>query len=110
MTLAVENSDPATKTRFFTGQTFTQGQLVINEVMRAIYKTPAGGRLLGASGYVVQSDIESTIDTALFTGDNPGALPILLDRQVSQLSASGDNRLILPWEVAIPGTINLTEF
>lgn len=89
----------------------TQGDLVRREVKRAIYKTPPGGRRFGASGYIVASEIEEVIDLGL------SALPhtvgsfgeYLLDRQVADLSLTGANRLILPTEMAEPGTITITE-
>lgn len=87
----------------------TQGQLVEREIKRAIYKTPPGGRKLGASGYVVCSEIEENLD------NNLGATPyatgniarIIKDRQVQDLSASGSNRRLLGNEVAFPGTITI---
>lgn len=88
------------------GQTLTQSQLVAREVQRAIYKTPVGGRVIGASGFVVASDIEETIDAKLSIGPvTVGSIPILADRQVHMLSVTGFNRALLPNEVPIPGTI-----
>ncbi len=89
------------------GQTLSQGALVAREVQRAIYKTPAGGRQFGASGFVVCSELEDTIDTNLSAGAVfPGALfQIVSDRQVANLSATGPNLLILGSQNAIPGTI-----
>lgn len=93
------------------GQTLTQEELVQREIQRAIYKTPPGGNLLGASGYVVCADIEQVIDDGL--GDTPFAVgnyaQILIDRQVADLSASGANRLLLGNEVVFPGTITVIE-
>lgn len=91
------------------GQSLTQRELVTREVKRALYKTPVGGRTLGASGFVVASDIEETIDVKL-SGEPvvAGSIPILLDRQVLNLSASGHNRSLLPNETPIPGTITIT--
>lgn len=94
------------------GQTLTQGQLVQREVQRAIYKTPPGGRVFGSQGYVVASDIEETLDNNL--GNTPYAqgqfAQILSDRQVAALTASGFNRLILPFQLAAPGPITLESF
>lgn len=90
------------------GQTFTQTQLVQNEVMRAIYKTGPGGRQIRGVGYVVLSDIEEQIDQAL--SNEPfqvGSNPILIDRQVAALSATGPNLQILGTQVPIPGTITV---
>lgn len=91
-----------------TGQTLTQAQLVQREVTRALYKTPVGGRVIGASGYMVASDIEETIDLKLSAEPNvAGSIPILLDRQVYALSATGYNRSLQPNETPIPGTISV---
>lgn len=99
------------KNTVLSGQTLTQGQLVEREVQRAIYKTPPGGRVLGASGYVVCSEIEETIDLNLSA--EPYAVgnivQILLDRQVDDLSATGPNRSLLGNEVAVPGVITIVE-
>lgn len=93
------------------GQTLTQEQLVQREVQRAIYKTPPGGTLLGASGYVVNADIEQVLDDGL--GATPYAVgsyaQILIDRQVADLSASGVNRLLAGNEIPEPGTITVIE-
>lgn len=90
------------------GQTLTQEQLVQREVRRAIYKTPPGGRQIGASGFVVASDIEETIDLGLSSSPNTvGTLSLLLDRQVQNLSITGANRAVLANEVAVPGTITV---
>lgn len=91
------------------GQSLTQNQLVQREVSRALYKTPVGGRVLGASGFVVASDIEETIDFKLSAEPTiGGSIPILLDRQCLPLSVSGYNRALLPNETPIPGTIVIT--
>lgn len=88
------------------GQTLTQDQLVAREVKRALYKTPVGGRKLGASGYVLMSDVAQTIDVKLSSESvEVGSIPILLDRKVRDLSASGYNRVVLPNEVIVPGNI-----
>lgn len=90
------------------GQTLTQDELVKREVKRALYKTPVGGTQIGASGYIVASVIEQTIDVKLSNESvETGSIPILLDRQVLQLSVSGFNRAVLPNEVPTPGTINV---
>lgn len=91
------------------GQTLSQRELVVREVKRAIYKTPPGGRKLGASGFVVASEIEEVLDLNL--SSSPYTIgeyaQILTDRQVLDLSASGPNRGLLGNEVAFPGTINV---
>lgn len=94
------------------GQTLTQDELVEREVMRCLYKTPPGGRIFDGLGYVVASEIEETIDSNL-SGENvtTGAiLPILLDRQVNDLAATGTNLRILANEQPIPGTIQVVPF
>jgi len=93
------------------GQSLSQRQLIQREVSRALYKTPVGGRILGASGYVLASDIEQSIDVTLSAeATETGTIPILLDRRVFPLTATGYNRTILPQEVPIPGTITVTVF
>lgn len=93
-----------------TGQTLTQDQLVQREVKRALYKTPVGGRVIGASGYMVASDIEETIDVKLSAEPVvAGSIPILQDRQVYPLSVTGYNRGLLPNETPIPGTISVVQ-
>jgi uncharacterized phage protein gp47/JayE len=93
------------------GQTLTQQELVEREVKRAIYKTPVGGRIFGASGFVVASEIEEVLDTSL--GAEPYTIgsyaEILVDRQVDDLSATGANRVMLFSQVAVPGTITVVE-
>lgn len=98
-------------TTILSGQTLTQEQLVQREVMRAIYKTPVGGRQVGGSGFVFASDIEQTIDAKL--SDETvvvGSVPILTDRQVLPLSTTGFNYLLQANIVPIPGTITVVEF
>lgn len=89
------------------GQELTQEELVVREVKRAIYKTPAGGRRFGASGFVVASEIEETIDFNLSASPvTVGALgEYILDRQVEDLAASGPNRFVLETDLPEPGTI-----
>lgn len=99
------------KDTILSGQTKTQGELVEREVRRALYNHPVGGYKFGASGYVVASRIEEVIDLNLSTEPfTQGANPIVLDRQVLELSATGFNRTLLVNEAAIPGTITITEF
>lgn len=90
----------------------TQEELVQREVKRAIYKTPPGGRQFGASGFLVASEIEEVIDVGA------SALPytvgsyaeILLDRQVQDLSVTGPNLLISPYQIVEPGLITVVEY
>lgn len=93
------------------GQTLTQQALVQREVQRAIYKTPPGGRTLGASGYVVASEIEDTIDLGLSSGPYIfGKLSVLLDRQVDALyGVSGPNYPLFATQVPIPGVITVVD-
>lgn len=92
------------------GQTLTQEELVQREVKRALYKTPVGGRVFDGEGYVLNSEIEETIDAGLSAEFvTLGKLEILLDRQVNDLSATGANLLILPSEAPTPGTITVVE-
>ncbi len=93
------------------GTVFTQGELVAREVRRAIYKTPPGGRQFGASGFLVKSEIEDSIDTGLgnttfVTGQY---YQIIIDRKVNDLSVSGPNLSLLGVDVAIPGVINVVD-
>ncbi len=91
-----------------TGQTLTQDQLVQREVRRALYKMPVGGRVFDSIGYIVASEIEETIDVGLSALPvSIGVLQILSDRQVADLATSGVNRMILPNEAPIPGTISV---
>lgn len=93
------------------GQTLTLTQLVEREIKRAIYKVPVGGRKIGASGYVIASEIEEALDQAL------SALPYaqgtiaeaIIDRQIEDLTATGTNRLVRNIEIFIPGTITVNE-
>lgn len=92
------------------GQTLTQQQLVIREVQRAIYKNPPGGRRLGASGFLIASDIEEVLDNGLSAEPyNTGRFPILNDRQVLNLNGSNQNYLLTSNQIAVPGVITITE-
>lgn len=95
-------------TTILTGQTLTQEELVIREVRRALYKTPVGGRVFDGVGYIVASEIEETIDVALSSDPvTVGTIPILLDRQVQNLAATGTNRMILPNEAPTMGSVQV---
>lgn len=94
-----------------TGQTLTQEALVQREIKRSIYKTPVGGTILGANGYVVASAMEELLDlnlgaTSYSTGNYA---QIIIDRKVDDLSITGPNKQLQPNEVAIPGTITVVE-
>lgn len=105
------SGDGATEVSTPDGQIFTQENLVKREVGRAIYKTPPGGRKLGASGYVVAADIEEVLDLNL--GADPyttgNYAQILTDRQCDDLSASGPNRGLLGNQVAVPSNITVVD-
>lgn len=107
------NTIPATQLVGSDGnmQKLTQGDLVIREVQRAIYKTPPGGRQFGSSGFVVASEIEQVMDDNLSAEPyNTGSISqILVDRQCEDLSASGPNLMILASELAEPGVITVVE-
>lgn len=94
------------------GQTANLKALIEREVARALYKTPIGGRILGASGgFVLASEIEEAIDIKLsgeeFTVGSLGQ--VVLDRQVSDLTASGSNRQLLGNQIVKPGTVTIVE-
>jgi uncharacterized phage protein gp47/JayE len=93
------------------GFSVSQGELVSREVKRAIYKTPVGGRKIGASGYVLASEIEEQIDLNLSASPfaEGAKATIVRDRQVQDLSATGTNRSIAKTEIAVPGTITINE-
>ncbi len=92
------------------GQTKTLEELIAREIKRAIYKTPPGGRQIGASGYVVLAEIEEQVDLIFANTEiTVGEIPVLIDRQIDDLSASGANRRILANEIPIPGTITIVE-
>lgn len=93
------------------GQSLTQQQLIQREVSRGLYKTPAGGRQFGSSGFVVASELEESLDIGLSAEPYViGKTKMLLDRQISDLSATGVNRLLAGNQVPIPGTISVVEF
>lgn len=116
----VASIDVTAKVRFASGTVstiiptlgITQGAAVVREINRAIYKTPIGGYLLGGNGFVVLSQIEDTIDSNLAANGIITGLKqqITIDRLISNLAASGANRMILPTEIALPGTITVTDF
>lgn len=84
-------------------------ELVENQIKKALYSFPVGGRVLGASGFVVASEIEESIDQALsnspWTEGNVAS--IIIDRQIDDLSATGINRLLAQNEIVEPGTITV---
>lgn len=93
------------------GQQMTQAQFVQREAQRAIWKTPPGGRIFAASGYVLASEIEQQIDANLSAKDDPiGAiLQIVVDRQCEDLSATGANRSLLGNQFPVPNIITILE-
>ena len=110
VTVSVKFSDGDSNT-VPSNQTLTQAELVEREVTRAIYKMPPGGRKIGASGFVLASEIEEVLDTSL--GDEPYTLgtyaQIISDRRVSNLDGSNVNLGLQANEVAVPGTITIVE-
>lgn len=93
------------------GSTLTQSELVEREVERALYKMPTGGRKIGATGFVLASEIEEALDSRLSASPyaEGSDFQILADRQVDDLSASGANRTILSSELVKPGSITIIE-
>lgn len=110
VTVTVKYSQ-GTGSTVLSNQTLTQEELVIREVTRAVYKTPPGGRKIGASGFVLASEIEQVLDASL--GDEPYTVgfyaQILKDRQVQDLSIDGPNYQLQGNEIAIPNTITVIE-
>lgn len=94
-----------------TGQSLSQGDLVKREIKRALYETPTGGRIFDGSGFVVAAELEEMVDKNLGFGPVTvgNKVAIVTDRDISDLSASGANRGILPSEQPIPGTITIIE-
>lgn len=89
----------------------TQEEMVQREVKRAMFKTPPGGRQFAGNGYIVASEIEQVIDLGISAEPYETGIyaALLVDRQVEDLAASGPNRLILPTQIAEPGTISVVE-
>lgn len=93
------------------GQTITQGEIIEREVTRGLYRHPVGGYFFGASGFAVASYLEEVIDQQISAlPETVGSLPIVIDRFVEDLSATGRNRVLLTNEVVIPGTITVVDF
>lgn len=109
VTIRVRLKDGLSASTVVAGQTLTCQELVEREVNRALYKTPIGGKKLGASGYVVAADIEENVDlklSALQFGFGEVA-QIIIDRQVDDLASSGVNRGLLPGEIVVPGVVTV---
>lgn len=93
------------------GQTLTQGEIVEREITRGLYRHPVGGYFFGASGFAVASYLEEVLDQQISAlPELVGALPILTDRHVEDLSSSGRNRTVLTNEVIVPGNITVVDF
>jgi uncharacterized phage protein gp47/JayE len=93
------------------GQTLTLNQLVQREIGRTLYKMPIGGRQLGASGYVLASEIEEGVDIAL-SGEayvTGSIAKIIIDRQCDNLAATSTNRLCARDEIFKPGVLTIVE-
>lgn len=93
------------------GQTLTLDELVEREVNRALYRIPIGGTVIGATGFVVASEIEEAIDAKLSAAPfTEGTLfQVLVDRQVQDLAATGVNRMLRGDEIVKPGTVTIVE-
>jgi uncharacterized phage protein gp47/JayE len=92
------------------GPQFTQAQLLTNEIMKAIYNTSPGGRQIAGSGFMLKSDIEEQIDNAL--SDETyliGSNPIIIERFIANLSATGPNQVVGGLQQPIPGTITIVD-
>ncbi len=89
----------------------TQGKLVEREVIRALYKTPIGGRDLNGVSEVRAADIEEQMDYNLSSTPYTVGLnyQILGDRQVT-ISGGTPNIAIASNEQAVPGTITIVDF
>jgi len=88
----------------------TQGQLVEREVIRAIYKTPIGGREVNGLSSVRVADIEEALDYHLSAAPYAVGISyqILGDRQVT-ITGGTPNGAIATNEVAVPGTITIND-
>ena len=86
----------------------TQGQLVIREIRRAIYKTPIGGREINGVKALRISDIEEQIDAKLSSSPYTvgTAWQFVGDRQVTA-SGGTPNVSMDVGDVAVPGTITI---
>jgi uncharacterized phage protein gp47/JayE len=111
VTFRVRWSEGYTGATIPTGQTKTLLELLEREINRALYKVPTGGRHIGASGYIIASEIEEVVDLALSASPyQTGTLAqVILDRAVEDLTPTGANRLMRPTETVVPGTITIIE-
>jgi len=93
------------------GESLTIDQLTTREVTRALYKVPTGGRVINGLGYVVASEVEEALDSALSAQPySQGTIAqVLIDRQVNDLSATGTNLLLAPNQAVVPGVINIVD-
>ena len=89
----------------------TQGELVVREIQRAIYKTPVGGRVINGVAALRAGDIEEQIDYNLSTSPYTLGLKyqIVGDRQVT-VSGGTPNVTLLSNQVAIPNIITIEGF
>lgn len=87
------------------GATITQGDLVVREVKRALYKTPIGGSVVNGVAAVRVIDIETQIDLNLSSLDGI-KYQIVGDRKVT-ISGGTPNLTIATDEIAVPGTITI---
>jgi hypothetical protein len=97
-----------TKNTLVQGTTVTQGEFVVREIKRAIYKTPVGGRSVNGVPALRAADIEEQIDYNL--SSQPYAVGLTYqfvgDRQVT-LTGGTPNITLSSNEVAVPGTITI---
>jgi uncharacterized phage protein gp47/JayE len=100
-----------TKDSIVTSAGVTQGVLVEREIMRAIYKTPVGGRVINSVSALRVADIEEQIDYNLSTSPYTVGLKyqIVGDRQIT-VSGGTPNITLLSNQVAVPGTITIEAF
>ena len=92
------------------GTTETQGELLIKEISRALYKMPIGGRDVAGVKEIRASEIEGAIDYYLGGGQYGVGLKyqIVGDRAIA-LSGGTPNVTIAATEAATPGTITIVD-
>lgn len=86
------------------GQTLSCSGLIVQEISRALYLIPAGGRQIKGEGYVLKSELEEALDVQLGnTIYDTGALAqIILDRTINDLSATGPNIVVAQQQIFKP--------
>jgi uncharacterized phage protein gp47/JayE len=88
----------------------SQGKLVEREIIRALYKTPIGGRDVNGVSAVRAADIEEQIDFNLSASPYTVGVryQIVGDRQI-EIVGGTPNGTLASNEVAVPGTITITD-